>query len=387
MNRRSRVVFVLLFVLCVYFLSVPCIVSYAKKRVALLFPGAQVFIGGCSLDISHRLSFTDIRVFNREVFDFRLKRFVIEYDLYSLLKASIKRVSFDEPRFSIHAPAQKIADLNRCIRLSPGKGVFVGEAVISGAAIDIRTKDLVCSGHLSTEANISRKSFSALRFELDSLESNGVRIEGFLCSFTRGAHEGEITVKKAGFQKLIFSGLSGKLLYENNALSVTSLSAGCLGGKISGEASLSFEKTLSFDMRITVDAVDLVRFVRDFELSDKLQMSGLVGGGLGCSGMATGFQSVQGDFAVVTPGGALTIKDGRFLEHIAQNSKQPVGFVSDAFKDYQFNTGGMHISLEGNDLVAQISLQGPKGKRDFTVALRNFSLQDLLTRVVNPVVR
>ncbi|MFA5117664.1 MAG: YdbH domain-containing protein [Candidatus Omnitrophota bacterium] len=380
MKRHIRVVFVLLFILGVYYLSVPGIVSYVKKRLVLFFPGAQVSIGGCSLDVLHRLAFSDIRIINPSAFDFRIKRLTVEYDLNCLLKAKINRVSFDGPYLSIHAPAQEIADLKKHIRLSPGKGVFVGEAVVSSAGIDIRTKDLVCAARFSCEADVPRKSFSSFRFELDSLESKGVRIDGVLCSLAKGARAGEITLRSAGYQKLTLSGLTGKLLYENQALSFTSLSADCLGGKIFADINLNFEKAFSYEMRINVVSVDLARLIRDLELSDKVQMSGFVEGGMSCSGENAVFQSVRGDFSVVTPGGTLTIKDTRFLEHIAQNSKQSVGFVSDAFKDYLFNTGGMRISLEGADLISQVSLNGAKGKRDFTVALRDFSLQDLLTR-------
>jgi hypothetical protein len=378
MKRYIRVVSVLLFILGVYFFSVPGIVSYVKKRLVSLFPGAQVSIGGCSLDVLHRLAFSDIRIINPSVFDFRIKRLAVEYDLYSLLKAKINRVSFASPQLFVHSPVQEIADLKKYIRLSPGKGVFVGEAVVSSAGIDILTKDLVCAARLSCEVDLSRKSFSAFRFELDSLESKGVRIDGLLCSLAKGAHAGEITARSAGFQKLSLSGLTGKLLYEDQALSFTSLSADCLGGKVFADINLDFEKAFSYEVRINAVSVDLARLVRDFELSDKVQMSGLVEGGMSCSGKDAVFQSVRGDFSVATHGGALTIKDTRFLEHIAQNSKQSLGFVSGAFQDYLFHTGGMRVSLEGSDLISQVSLNGAKGKRDFTVALRDFSLEGLL---------
>ncbi|MFA6216815.1 MAG: YdbH domain-containing protein [Candidatus Omnitrophota bacterium] len=380
MKRLIKVVFAFLFIWGVYSFTKPFVSSVAKKQVALLCPGAQVFIGGCSLDLFHRLAFSDIRIINAAFFELRIKRFVVEYDVFSLLKATVDRVSLDQAQLFIHTPAREIANLKKCIRLNPGKGFFVREAVISHAGIDVRTKDLVCSASLSSEVNISRKSFSTLRFELESFESNGLRVEGLLCRLTREDVLGEITARKIDYQKLAIAGLTGDFRLDNNALSLTSLSASCLGGTIAGDMKFSFEKTLSYRLHLNAALLDLAVFVRDFELSEKLQIRGLVGGGLGFSGSDTGFQSVQGDFSVVTPGGALTIKDTRFLEHVAQNSKQSMGFVSDAFKDYLFNTGGMHISLEGNDLILQVSLKGPKGNRDFTVSLRDFSLKNLLKK-------
>ena len=43
----------------------------------------------------------------------------------------------------------------------------------------------------------------------------------------------------------------------------------------------------------------------------------------------------------------------------------------EGFKNYQYNTGIIKLTLGGNDLVLSIQLDGQAGKRDFNVILHD----------------
>ena len=54
---------------------------------------------------------------------------------------------------------------------------------------------------------------------------------------------------------------------------------------------------------------------------------------------------------------------------------QPVDLLVESFKDYRYNVAIMNLSLENNNVMLRISLDGATGKRNLNVVLHDFGIK------------
>jgi hypothetical protein len=70
----------------------------------------------------------------------------------------------------------------------------------------------------------------------------------------------------------------------------------------------------------------------------------------------------------------LTIKDSGYLENMARSSGQSLDILVESLKNYHYNSGVAKLSLERNNFIFDIFLEGETGKRNLKVTLHDFNL-------------
>ena len=121
--------------------------------------------------------------------------------------------------------------------------------------------------------------------------------------------------------------------------------------------------------------LDLAKFVDDFNLGKKFQITGRLNGAMNFKGAGFDIYALTGDFSATEYGGMLVIKDTRFLENLARNYEQPLDILVESFKDYHYNIGTMRLSLDKENLILDVALDGDAGKRNLNIILHNFVLR------------
>ena len=105
--------------------------------------------------------------------------------------------------------------------------------------------------------------------------------------------------------------------------------------------------------------------MKDFDLRQKMEMTGTLDGELEVGGRGTESAVLGGDFKMGSPGGKLIIKDRRLLANIVQ--KAFLDTAVENLQDYHYNAGGLQLSMEEKNLVADVNLDGKQGKRAFKI--------------------
>jgi hypothetical protein len=89
----------------------------------------------------------------------------------------------------------------------------------------------------------------------------------------------------------------------------------------------------------------------------------------------SGLEAIDGNFNALSPGGMLTIKDSGYLENMARSSGQSLDILVESLKNYHYNSGVAKLSLERNNFIFDIFLEGETGKRNLKVTLHDFNLR------------
>ncbi|MBU1061620.1 MAG: YdbH domain-containing protein [Candidatus Omnitrophica bacterium] len=182
---------------------------------------------------------------------------------------------------------------------------------------------------------------------------------------------GDFYVKKITCNDAVIRDVQGTVRIENSVLSVDSLTARLFNGSLSGNLQLALDKNNEFSVVLTSAGLNLGTFSEDFKLDDKFQITGKLNGTISLRGGRAGITYINGDFSTDVQGGMLVIKDTRFLENMAKRSGQSLDILIENFEHYQYNKGMMNVSVDENDLVLDIALDGDTGKRTFDVILHD----------------
>lgn len=186
---------------------------------------------------------------------------------------------------------------------------------------------------------------------------------------------GNVFIKKFQYDKFTARNIRVKLRWKGRYVFLDALSGQVLNGTVDGKGSLTIGEGSRYLIQLNFNNLDLVSFVKDFDLKEKVEMTGRLSGNVLLNGIGRDINILNGDFVASAGGGKVTIKDTRFLENMAQSSKLPANIVVDSFKDYHYNTGLMQMFLEKGDLVLAVFLEGATGKRNLKIDLHDFSLK------------
>ncbi|MFH1281952.1 MAG: hypothetical protein ABIH91_04490, partial [Candidatus Omnitrophota bacterium] len=103
--------------------------------------------------------------------------------------------------------------------------------------------------------------------------------------------------------------------------------------------------------------------------------TGMFSGEIKLKGQGAVIEALGGNFLAHPSGGTLVIMNTKFLENIVLSMRQPVNLLVESFKDYHYNAGVMDLSLEHNNVMLKMSLDGKTGKRDLNVVLHDFGIK------------
>jgi uncharacterized protein involved in outer membrane biogenesis len=220
------------------------------------------------------------------------------------------------------------------------------------------------------------RAVSSIDLNAASIESNGVIIKNALLKIDSNQDHGELTIGSITYNKAQIQELNGIVHGRDTNIFLDFLSVKTFGGRLEGSVSLQLGANPQYLADLKVEDMKIERVISDFDLDEKIQMDGRVGGSLILEGKGTDMQVLSGNFASEQSGGTLTIKDTRFLENIARSGNQPVELLVDNLKNYHYNTGTVNVSLVEDGLNLEMALDGAEGKRNLNIMLHNFIKRD-----------
>lgn len=298
------------FVLLVVIFSEPIILSIAKWQLERTFIGSNVSIKECNVALTQYINLNGIEINRQGEYNIKIDSVRISYALSDLFRKTIPGVY-----------------------LNNVKAIEIGLNRFKGFGLDI--EDM----RIALEPGQERQLF------IGKIKYNKLSLKDI-----------KATVR-----------LSGKDLFLSNFL------VQALNGEIAGNSQFVLDKKIRYAAKLHFVNLDLDKFVNDFELKEKFEINGRLGGDMVIEGSGYDINVLNGDFLSMGDGGVLIIKDSRFMENIANYSRQSLDIIVESFKNYHYNKGLMKMSLEKGDIVFNVILDGQEGKRNLNIFLHDFN--------------
>lgn len=204
------------------------------------------------------------------------------------------------------------------------------------------------------------------------LKASGITVRGLQFKFRPWSFtQGDLFIKEVRYDKLTLADVRSPVRLEGQNVFLDGLTGEVLNGRMDADVKVSMGDGTVYSAKFNFSALDLVALVEDFELKDRVQMSGLLGGVLQVNGTGGRVDVLSGDLASGGSGGLIIITDTRFLENMARASKQPVDIVVESFRNYHYTKGNVTLSLDKGNLVLDAALDGETGKRNLNVTLHD----------------
>ncbi len=351
----------------------PLILSVSRRQLEGVCRGSSVSVAGAQLSPWGSVSLSGISIRKQPSYFITIRRIKIEYSLSSLLKASLKKILVDGLSVTIATPRDDLSAFRSELTLGP-PGVFkVGAIEISGAQGEIQSKDLRFVGRGSAGINLSDSSLYYVDLKIDTFDGAGLKAKDVVLKARQGEPRGIILTGPIEYNKLKIKAVKGSASLKEKVLFLEGVSVQTLDGDLTGHAAVRMEGPVEYSAEFSASGLDLKAAVDDFELSDKMEMTGGLTGDLQIKGKGDGGLSLNGAFSVVSPGGTLIIKDKRVIQTIAKSTKQSFDAVVESFKDYHYGKGDIRLGLEGKDLRVGIFLEGEQGKRSIDITVHDAS--------------
>lgn len=212
---------------------------------------------------------------------------------------------------------------------------------------------------------IWNKEIESLVVEGASVDYEKLRVENLFLRAAQSNRDGQFTIEKIAYDKAAISDIKSPVQMKGRDFIFSDLSADFLEGRIGGNMNVVLKDMPEFYAKLRFTNLSVERFVKDFDLQKKMEMTGKMDGALEIAGRGADLSVLGGDFKMASPGGKLIIKDRRLLENIVQRAY--LDTAVETLQDYHYNAGGLQVSMEGKNLVADVNLGGRQGKRDFKI--------------------
>ena len=367
---------IILSVFCILLLAVsifikPVIIILTKKQLRNVFIQSRVAVGGCVLRPLRGVSLLDIEIKKQGVYDIKIKEAAVRYNL---LKAGPLKLFLKDTGIYLNTPKKEIREFAGSLNLGRGSPPIFGSLDVSKLTLDLNTLDLTAKATLSLGLNLLTQNLDYLDFKMDIFKMPGVQTENVFLKLYPNSAAGNFSIAQMKYDKLRVTDIKGNLKLEDMILSLYGVSARTLDGDLRADMDLKINKQAQYTLNLKCADLDIERFVRDFNLREKFDMSGRLSGDLKLQGKGAHIEILGGNFSTLEPGGTLVIRDTKFLENMARKSRQPLDLLGESFKDFRYNTGVMSLSFEEGNIILKIELEGEAGKRNLKVVLHNFSL-------------
>jgi hypothetical protein len=376
--RRIIYVLIIIFVL-ILVISIslkPIIISLAKAQLSKVFIDSKVSIRGCNLKLLHVLTLSGMEIKKGQIYDFKIKEVNIQYKPLSIINRNISKISLKDALIIVNLRQDNILGLSKHINLQPQKRIFLINLIdLSNLDLDINSTDLILQAKLSVRLNLAKQLIDYLNLQIDSLKKAEFRLQKAYLEINQMPSYGQLYIEQFKYNKVKIDKITSIAKLKDKSLFLGPLTADVFGGSIEGEIRFEIEKNGKYFMYLKFKDLDLNTLINDFNLNEKVQINGRLDGAVTLKGIGLQINVLDGDFTTAEPGGTLTIKDTGFLEKIARNSNQPLDILVESFKDYHYNNGVMRLSLEGDNLILVIDLEGETGKRNLNIIVHNFKLR------------
>jgi hypothetical protein len=345
----------------------PIVLNLAKFQLDSQLRANHVAIEGFSIKAGE-LVFNGITVQKAEMYEMKAGEVYISYTLASLLRGKLSQVRIRDAAVMINTPKNKLSDMRKTIRIRKSPISFsIDSFEISNLRVFINTSDLGLDARISLGLGGPKTAIRHLTIDIAAFDGFDIHIKDVHLEASQETQKGVLSGKKIAYNKIDVTEINGTGALSDSTLTIDPLSAVLFNGHVTGKATVKFDKTLAYELALTAKDLNVARLVDYLNLTEKIQMSGIVGGEIRAKGMNTEIGVLNGSFAVVEPGGTLIIKDEVLLESIAAKTKQPIEFIRQSFQDYRYSTGTVKVSLGTDGLAFDIDMEGEKGKRAIKV--------------------
>lgn len=353
----------------------PLLLYVAEKSFRNIFTDSSVHIGTCSLKPTCALSFYNIEIKRAQDYDFKVGSIFIHYTLSSLFKKYIPQIEIKEVTVSINLQKRNISQFGNYLNIKSKKFFFIDGLKISDLNIDLKSGNLnlILKGSFGT--HLLKPSLDSLDLNIASLKSGDFQLKTASLTVTQDAlKKGEFYINNISYDKIKITDIKGNARLNDNVVLISPLYAEVFNGKLRGSATFFLDKTLRYLLNVKAYSIPIDTIIKEFNLSRRINMSGNLNGDIILQGNGVTLSAVKGALNIVEPGGILSINDTNFLNTIAQNTKQSLEMVMENFNNYRYNNGKIDISLEGDNLILKITLEGNQGKRNLSIVLHNVKI-------------
>jgi len=362
------------------FLIKPALVRITENAVGKLFPGSTVNVGGCRLNLLSGLTFFDVSVRKGQGYDVKIREVNILYNLPSLMSKKFLKIRVADATARINMPKRHLLNAAPIPAAAPTvkSGKFsVGLIELSNINVKFTSRELEGEGVISAEFDLAKGLLNYCDMNIPRIQTRDFLAEGAVLKIGPGQNSGKIYIKKVGFNKLSGNGIKGNVNIKGNTMFLGLTGANTLSGGIKGTVSLSLAADRAIEYTADLQAVnlDIETFTKDFEIDRKFQMTGKLGGRLSLKGKGLDITVFDGNLSAISPGGALTISDTRFLENMAAKSGQSLDLLVEGFKYYRYNNAAVKLDIDQGNLVLKMSLSGDAGERSLHVVVHDFKLR------------
>jgi len=362
---------VFLLLLALTILIKPVSVLLTKKQLGNIFVKSRISIGRCTFKPCCGITLFDIDIDRDGVYSIKIKEAAVSYSLVSIFKSGLK-LSLKGASVYITTPKQKMQEFFGCLKLD-GKESPFKVVNISDLSLNLNTQDLTADAALSLKLNLAQQSLDYLDLTMNHFKIFDVYLEDIFLKLNFG--QGDFLIGQLKYDNLSVNGIKGNIKLQGRQLSLSGLRAKVLNGDLEGELNLKLDKEAQYSINLKCTGLDTEKFVKDFEFGKEFNMTGTISGDIKLMGKGAAIEVLGGSFSTHPAGGTLVIINTKFLENIAQSMHQPVDLLVESFKDYRYNVAIMNLSLENNNVMLRISLDGATGKRNLNVVLHDFGIK------------
>jgi len=226
----------------------------------------------------------------------------------------------------------------------------------------VNAKEVRIGFRLST---IMNKEIESIAIEKAAIDYEKIKVEEFNFHADRKKDDGQLNIAKISYDKARMANIKSLVQMKGADFIFSDFSAGFLNGHINGNMKASLRDLPEYYAKLHFSDLSVERFVDDFDLDKKMEMTGILTGDLEVAGRGIQVSLLCGDFKMAAPGGKLIIKDRKLLENIVERAY--LDTAVETLQDYHYNAGGLQVGLEDKNLVADVNLNGRQGKRDFKI--------------------
>ncbi len=259
-------------------------------------------------------------------------------------------------------------------KITAGGLVFSDVDIKKNKAYDFKIKQVKIHHDIFSKQSILKRQFlTCVDLKFKSIRKADLYAEGVLLIFNPRDNSGSVYIDKISYAKLKLNKFSSNLKFKDKVVCLDSFTGGLLDGQAQGDLSFRLGKHLEYTVSLNFTNLDLEKFMQDFSLDKKCELTGRLNGLLRLEGMGLELKVVEGRFSAPSEGGTLIIKDKRFLENLARGTGQSLDILVESFKNYRYNAGDVTLSLDKGDVILDVSLDGGAGKRDLDIILHDFN--------------
>lgn len=378
MMPRKFAIWLLVIVLMVgvYFSFKPLLLTLARQQLKQRTSADVITIQKIKFKNFNEIRFLDIVVEKKKYFALKAQEVSFQFRFFNRQQQNLLKISAKSLVLDVVQPKKKILDFKSSALLDKSSNIFLPELELHDLNINAQFKDMLCTGRFSFNIDLARAKVNSLFFNIESFQYRDLFLTNVLLWAKRGNQRGNLNIEKVKYSKVIFSQVSSLVYFDQDSLIFDDLSADIIGGKMSGDMQVKLVVPPAYQMKLSFAALDIARFIEDFELQKKFTMTGALRGQLNVQGTGVNVQELSGNFVTASPGGLLTIKDNSFLENIASRAKVNYDIVQQSLQEYHYTTGELKVSLENDAVAMAISLDGEKGPKNFNIVNHFINTKD-----------